>query len=426
MTTYPHRQRIWQGPVFSGHEHLGSVSSMGASGWFFRCDQEKGCVPSRTGLADLLFSPYLGGSLGQLGVFPREGEAVGEMLRRVLPSLKTLANKGLVQALEQALKDLYGQSLWELTSEEAEKLEEQIQRRYQEYYGWYRQVMKRTCCLKVVRTVHPSYFVTRGICASEEEDMVLPLLRVDTLLGYPEQGKVNLSYFSPVSGIYPDSLENLERSVEILFSQLVDSYKIVGLKQFQAYLRTLSSPPVSPKRAEEAFLYRKDPEQMRVLQDYLFHLILQQANQRNLVFQIHTGMTTLQNSSPALLEPLISQYSHVRFVLLHCYPFVEQAAYLASVYPNVMLDTSWLALQGEWVLEKALEQYLTMVPFKRICLSQDATSLEEFYGADRITRRVLERVLDRMVEQKICTPLLALEMADRLLFSNSAELYGFQ
>lgn len=234
--------------MFSSHEHLGSVTSMGAKGWFFRIDQEKGCVPGPTGLADLLFSPYLGGQLAQLGLAPVPGESPEALCRRALPGLRELSTKGLAQALEFAFRELYGVSLWSLTPESAKKLDREIAGRYQNYYQWYRQVMERLGCEKVLRTVHPGYLVSQGPGAEEEERFVLPLVRVDTLLGYPEEGRVNFSYFQPVSGIAPDSLENLEESVRFLFSRLIDPYKIVGLKQFQAYLRTLDSPPYPGRR----------------------------------------------------------------------------------------------------------------------------------------------------------------------------------
>ena len=61
--------------------------------------------------------------------------------------------------------------------------------------------------------------------------------------------------------------------------------------------------------------------------------------------QLHTGFgdtdLDLHRANPILLTGLIRE-AHRRdaapIVLLHCYPYHREAAYLAAVYPNVHLD----------------------------------------------------------------------------------------
>src|SRR5262249_47600505 len=60
--------------------------------------------------------------------------------------------------------------------------------------------------------------------------------------------------------------------------------------------------------------------------------------------QFHAGFgdaaLTLPLADPGLLKPLIERYPDTPFVLLHCYPFVREAGWLAHVYPNVFFDLS--------------------------------------------------------------------------------------
>ena len=60
--------------------------------------------------------------------------------------------------------------------------------------------------------------------------------------------------------------------------------------------------------------------------------------------QVHTGFgdadLSLPLSRPGLLKPLIERFDTTPFVLLHCYPFVREAGWLAHVYANVWFDLS--------------------------------------------------------------------------------------
>jgi hypothetical protein len=60
--------------------------------------------------------------------------------------------------------------------------------------------------------------------------------------------------------------------------------------------------------------------------------------------QVHCGFgdpdLSLPHANPGLLKPLIERFRETPFVLLHCYPFVREAGWLAHVYANVWFDLS--------------------------------------------------------------------------------------
>jgi hypothetical protein len=60
--------------------------------------------------------------------------------------------------------------------------------------------------------------------------------------------------------------------------------------------------------------------------------------------QVHTGFGDsdlfLPRADPGHLKPLVERFGATSFVLLHCYPFVREAGWLAHVYANVYFDLS--------------------------------------------------------------------------------------
>lgn len=385
-----------------GHEHLGSLTSFGAAGPLFHVDTVRGYEENNTELLDLCFSPYLYGKILQMGPVQRDYAPVKERLKR-------LGNLGFVKALEIAFHDLYDSGIEDL----GEGLNEKVKSNYRDYYQWYERVMEKMNCERIVRTVHPHYMCRSGSGQETERKYNIPLIRVDSLLGYPENGKINFKYFEELSGIKMREQRDFEEGIDFIFN-LLDENRVVGLKQFQAYYRTLKCDRVAGE----------DIKDVAQLQDYLLHRIYQKADERGLVFQIHTGMANLDNSNPALLEPLFSMYPNIKFVLLHCWPFISEAAYLATWYPNVYVDTSWLVLHGEGVLEKALTEYLSMVPYERILISTDSTNLEEFYGSHIMTMNTLGRVLTSMQDKKYLTRDVCEDIVRKIMYDNHKRLYG--
>ena len=62
--------------------------------------------------------------------------------------------------------------------------------------------------------------------------------------------------------------------------------------------------------------------------------------------QVHCGFGDsdlwLARADPSLLKPVLERFRDTRFVLLHCYPFVREAGWLAHVYGHVWFDLSWV------------------------------------------------------------------------------------
>jgi hypothetical protein len=101
-----------------------------------------------------------------------------------------------------------------------------------------------------------------------------------------------------------------------------------------------------------------------------------------LPLQVHTGFgdsdLSLPRSRPGLLKPLIERFRDTTFVLLHCYPFVREAGWLAHVYGNVFFDLS-LTIPHVARPATALRQALELAPVSKLLYASDAALTPELY-----------------------------------------------
>ena len=85
-------------------------------------------------------------------------------------------------------------------------------------------------------------------------------------------------------------------------------------------------------------------KEVRPLGDYLFHKLIQRANDENLPVQIHTGYLAgqwgaLAGTRALDLIPIFDKYRRVRFYIFHAsWPWTSELGAIAKNYPNVFPD----------------------------------------------------------------------------------------
>jgi hypothetical protein len=142
-----------------------------------------------------------------------------------------------------------------------------------------------------------------------------------------------------------------------------------------------------------------------------------------LPLQVHCGFGDsdlhLWRADPSYLKPLIERFSETRFVLLHCYPFVREAGWLAHVYGNVWFDLS-LTIPHVSQPAQALRDALELAPVSKLLYASDAARTPELYclGA-RWWRQALAEVLP-----EVLPPEEAEEAARLILRDNARQLYA--
>jgi hypothetical protein len=98
--------------------------------------------------------------------------------------------------------------------------------------------------------------------------------------------------------------------------------------------------------------------------------------------QVHTGFGDwdlhLWRADPSYLKPLVERFADTTFVLLHCYPFVREAGWMAHVYGNVYFDLSLTIPHVAWPAE-ALAEALELAPVSKLLYASDAARTPELY-----------------------------------------------
>jgi hypothetical protein len=122
-----------------------------------------------------------------------------------------------------------------------------------------------------------------------------------------------------------------------------------------------------------------------------------EATGKPLPLQVHCGFGDsdlhLPRADPGHLKPLVERFRDTTFVLLHCYPFVREAGWLAHVYGNVFFDLS-LTIPHVFRPAEVLREALELAPVSKLLYASDAARTPElYYLAARWWREALADVL---------------------------------
>jgi uncharacterized protein len=117
--------------------------------------------------------------------------------------------------------------------------------------------------------------------------------------------------------------------------------------------------------------------------------------------QVHCGFGDadlhLWRSDPSHLKPLVERFRETSFVLLHCYPYVREAGWLAHVYGNVWFDLS-LTIPHVSQPAQAIREALELAPVSKLLYASDAARTPElYYLAARWWRQALADVLPELI-----------------------------
>jgi len=162
----------------------------------------------------------------------------------------------------------------------------------------------------------------------------------------------------------------------------------IGVKTVAAYRVGLDVDPAPPSaadvtRAAAAWLGAgPGPGGWRLADPLLTRALLGLAVDLGRPIQVHVGFgdadIRMHRADPSRLTDWLHTH-RVPVMLLHCWPWHRQAAYLAAVHPHVYLDLgltmTYAAARAGALLEEALE----LAPFGKLLYSSDAFGVAEFY-----------------------------------------------
>lgn len=240
------------------------------------------------------------------------------------------------------------------------------------------------------------------------------------------------------------SFVDLENKFVALLSQPSD-VPIVAFKTILAYRGGLKFLDTTKELASQDYADAKAgkvkgtsfSKQIRIECSNLHHYLLLRAfeiaGDRSLPVQIHTGLgdsdEDLAQSNPVLLRSVFENKSlaTTKFVLLHCYPFVREAAYLASLYPNVYMDLSLACFLVSAHMETIMLEALSLAPASKILAGTDGHTAPETYWYGALSfKRSLAKVLTKLLHEDMLDYSQAVKVAALILHENARSLYKLE
>ncbi len=179
--------------------------------------------------------------------------------------------------------------------------------------------------------------------------------------------------------------------------------------------------------------WRDGRDTSKAVRDRLVNITLEVASKgEGRPLHIHSGAgdpdCVLSHARPAMLAPLLNRFSSHPVVLIHSgFPWIEEGAYLAALYPMAYVELSlflpWVTLDADRVLKIVLGS----VPGDKILYGSDeASEPEVIWISARLARASLQRVLGEAVEFDYLTEEEARRLGRRVLAGNAAELHGIE
>lgn len=207
------------------------------------------------------------------------------------------------------------------------------------------------------------------------------------------------------------SFDDLVSGVETEATDAAADPNCVAYKSIVAYRTGLDVGDPSASEAAAAFdRWRSDDwketrEHAKPVRDFLIRRTLEVAKAHDRPFHFHCGGgdpdINLAHADPIAIFPLLVDVQDQPVVLVHSgYPWIREAAYVASVLPNVYLELSELIPWGWGQVEWALEMLVGTVPAAKLLYGSDeAGEPEAFWASALLARSALERVLGGFVDR---------------------------
>lgn len=424
-------------PNFCSHEHWGSIGSIGyEKGLGFRCDTVAGAQPtSPTTIWDLLLDPYLAGAMQQSGRNPN-GAALeagyssqkewwlanpSQALNGFKKDFSSSALLGTFHCIRRGIENLYGTEIANFDLDKWQYVDNEIKKHYSDMFPWIQTAMGKNHFSRLIRPVHPEFYLKYETLESKKQESTFTdtILRIDLFMDMWKEKSPRRAFLAETTGIDPINAKSWREFIEAIFDLAAKNHT-TGIKQLQAYIRNLDFQPRNDN--EVKFRGQLTTDEVNIFTDWVMHECCKQANDRRWPHQVHVGTNNLRGSSPLPLEDISKRYPRMNIVMLHCWPFLKEAAHLARNSPNLYIDTCWLPVLNPNFLREALSICLNYVPYNKIMMAHDSTSIEMAAGSSNYTRELLTEMLlkQRSLISDRDLRLVALD----LLHNNAVRIYG--
>jgi hypothetical protein len=305
------------------------------------------------------------------------------------PIYESSKNTGYLKVAQIAARDLFGIS--EINKNTISLLSKRMNEANKP--GWYNYVLKEKSKIDFsIMDMGHRKFDEKFYRHVERFDQFIQISSKAEVIGYGNQINIEVKNLSDYVAVLR---KNFEKGID---------FKMIGVKSGLAYSRILKYDNVSEKQASSIFDKLMngtviDQMEIKALQDYLMHRLLNLIDEYDIPFQIHTGLhagngNTITNSNPTHLANLFMEYPEVDFCLFHGgYPYGGELSTLAKNFPNVFIDMCWLYIISPSYSERYLHEWLETVPANKImAFGGDYNFVEGVYAHAVMAREVISNV----------------------------------
>ncbi len=238
-------------------------------------------------------------------------------------------------------------------------------------------------------------------------------------------------------GMIIKSLDDYIDNFSVLLKKAVD-FGIVCLKDQTAYRRIIDYN--NPSKTEAESIFNKiisnprdifSSNEVRPLDDWLFHNFINLAKQYKLPIQIHTGhMAGIRNdivkANAAHLIKVIELHSDVAFDLFHGnWPYMGEYLFIGKNYPNAYLDLCWVQTIDPLYSIELMKRAIVTVPHNKIMIfGGDTNKIENTIGYLELAKDNVAYALSEMIEMDYLSKNEAGQIAVDWFFNNPNELFN--
>jgi len=236
---------------------------------------------------------------------------------------------------------------------------------------------------------------------------ILSMQQMTDLTGAPHSEIVRLEQVAEQVAAAGTSAESF--AADFLTLLTARAQTAVGFKTIIAYRFGLDFDPDRPTPAEVVvaageWLAQCEGGRVRMDHPVLLRHLLWTAVDFAMPIQFHVGYgdsdITMPRCDPTQMTEFLRRTvgTGIEVMLLHCYPFIREAGFLAQVYPQVWVDNG-AALNYTGPSYLTLMRHLVeMAPFSKVLFSSDAFGLPElYYNGCLLWRRGLATILGEWV-----------------------------
>jgi len=341
------------------------------------------------------------------------------------PYLSKAQNTAYYWVLDLAIRNYYG--IEGLSASTYKRLSDKVREEYRP--GIYDRIVCKAGGIEKVITDHCDRQKAEDYAG---QNLILPTWKIDPWIYI--RGKGDLANIAKESKMNVTSVSGIRSAFGTLLEMRRKS-GIVAVKCGSAYDRTLEFKFVSDQDAQRALdtlLKYDDPDAAKVLQDYIFHVVVQVCTDNNIPIQIHTGLLGRSNyghlarTNPLLLADTFAHYTKAKFDVFHAgYPWMREVGTLGRINTSVYADLCWAQFICPAAAKSALDEWLDSMPASKIlAFGGDYWFPEGSYGHSIVARTNIGEVLANRIERGRMTMDEAKTVAQMILRDNVIELYG--